>query len=522
MKKYLREISFEPHKQLVGKKPRKRIKEVNGKLYSIEEYNIHSELEKKIIKNKSKIVETIIENSYDDKGRLLGFNSYIDGKVKGGVKYEYGKNGLVVRDTGGCVIPGEESSYENRYDEYGNVVYKFMRDREDQEYNYKEYTEYHYNDLIKEDSKRSENDKGKIKKHERYEEGPQGYKLVIEERNDYDSSGELIKCFKENKTYYGDVEKRKEEEVVTDESKRKEIIKEIKDKCRGFMEKKVKYKEEELVVIEVKKIYSVWDKDHYTEVGIPTPRFKIRGIVLAEPDKWDRKDYELEVGYVLEEGYKMIRGVGESKEEIRLLNLYEYDIEKGEKGKVFREEIEKRVSDSRGRRIEWLYDRVYESKYDIIKKRYDGENQVEKITERRRYNKYKRELGRLLERSRKVWVYYENGNLKREENYKLKKGEEVMERVEEYNERGDLVETRVWNRKGEERKEVVTTEEYDEERKRRLSISMGPQHGYEGREEKVEIVEEDEDGDPRLIIEIDKKTGDKEVVKYEYYEGEYY
>jgi len=296
----------------------------------------------------------------------------------------------------------------------------------------------------------------------------------------------------------------------------------IKDKCRGFMEKKVKYKEEELVVIEVKKIYSVWDKDHYTEVGIPTPRFKIRGIVLAEPDKWDRKDYELEVGYVLEEGYKMIRGVGESKEEIRLLNLYEYDIEKGEKGKVFREEIEKRVSDSRGRRIEWLYDRVYESKYDIIKKRYDGENQVEKITERRRYNKYKRELGRLLERERKVWFYYESGNLKREENYKLKKGEEVMERVEEYNERGDLVETRVWNRKGEERKEVVTTEEYDEERKRRLVISMGPQYGYEGREEKVEIVEEDEDGDPRLIMEIDKKTGDKKVVKYEYYEGEYY
>ena len=514
--------SFSEPKKNCKKKVKKTTKEVNGNPYSARHYDAYGEWTKSIIYSGPQKRESTVMNCYSDKGQLLSKTMYRNKELCWEEKYEYGKNGNIIRVWGKNIIKGENNLDDTKFDEVGRIIYEYRTCIEEQEENYKEHTEYYYNDLIKEDLKRWENDKDKIKKRERYEEGPQGYKLVFEERNDYDANGELIKYFKENKTYYGGIEKRKKGEVVTDENKRKEIIKEMKDKCKGFMEKGVKYKEEELVVKEVSKIYSSCDEDDFVEVGIPHPRVKVRGIVMAEPGKWDRKDYELEMGYVLEERCKIIRSVGENKEEIILINMYEYDIEKEEKGKVFREEIEKRVLDSKGRRIEWLWERNYESKYDIIKKRYDGENQVEEIFERRRYNKYKRELGRLLERERKVWVYYESGNLKREENYKLKKGEEVMERLEEYNERGDLVETRVWNRKGEERKEVVTTEEYDEERKRRLVISMGPQYGYEGREEKVEIVEEDEDGDPRVIIEIDKKTGDKKVVKYEYYEGEYY
>ena len=408
MKKYLREGYVEP-KLICKKKPKKITKEDDRKLYSIYEYDIYGELEKILSYDKSAIEEIIVENSYNDKGQLLSKDSYNNGKVIGKLSYEYRENGLVSRSKLMSNSLGE-SYYDDKFDKFGRIFYKHRAYIGDQEDNYKEYTEYYYDDLIKKDSKRWVNDKDKIKKRERYGEGPQGYKLVFEERNDYDADGELIKCFKENKTYYGDIEKRKKEEVVVDESKRKEIIKEIKDKCKGFMEKGGNYKEEELVVKEVSKIYSAWYEDSYEEVGIPHPRFKIRDIVISEPGKWDRKDYELEVGYVLKEGYKVIRSVGKNKEEIRLLNLYEYDIEKKEKGKVFREQIEKRVHDSKERRVEWLYEITYKSKYDIIKKRYDGENQVEEIFERRRYNKYKRELGRLLERERKADVNKLNGD----------------------------------------------------------------------------------------------------------------
>ena len=511
MKKYMEEFlsAFDLNKFL-----KKRVKRItlmeNGCVKKVSYYDKYSkETSVKTydqLINGNMVEDTYsIKNKYNKMGQLIEEKEFRNGELTYIFKYKYDKEWKLKESCGKEIRYGEENKTIYKYDSFGNRIYKRKTSIEDQEENYKEHTEYYYG------KNRTERGKDKILRVKRYEEGPEGDRLVYEMENNYDEQGSLTDSFKQASMYYGSLNFREEEKKIEDEEEKSSLLKNLRTELKAFLEKGTEYRDDDILVRKSEKIYAVFYDDIFDNLGVSIELNKeIKVLEAHKLGSWDRKSFTRKVGYVKEEGYLLSRKIeGGGVEEIVIAEAYEYDIAKEVKLKYIKKSISKNIVNGEGSDICY-----YESTnrkdgnidYWIVRKEYEGVKLMKESGEKRLYDVKSKKMGRAsdgyVNRSR----YNIKGQKIKEERYDIVGNSEELVEEKIYNEEGDLVESSTYE-KGEIKQQLSMKEALNKKTGGKLVLVRGYL---------TIAAEEDEDGDPQTVIKIGEEG--TQIKQFEYYE----
>ena len=511
MKKYMNGSYTIEELQTFLKKRIKRITQMQGRVvlrvcnYGRCEEEIIRNSYSSCLNNEPKVNTYTIKNKYNAEDQMVEGEEYSNEELMERYKYKYDEEGRLKEVYGVDIIDEAKSTVEIKYDEYENEIYTRKTSIEDQADNYKEYIEYYY------DRKKKERDENRVLSKKKYEEGPDGDKLVHEIKNSYDKDGYLLNNFEEEREYYGDMNVIKWEELIENAEEKREVLKKLKSRLKVLLEKGVEYREEEIILRRIESTFIYWD-DYNEYQG---RKVKITLLVPKESGSWKRKKIKREVGYKRVEGYDIVRKIeGGGREEITVIDEYEYDVVKKKKGRFVADYVSKKIYDGRDRVVhKWrsYLDQYRNKKYEIVKSRYEGDNLVEESTEVRICKVVGMMMGRRVYKVVKKYKYDEEDNKIREEEYDIIRNEERLIKETIYNSEEEEIE-RVVHEKGKIKVELKTTEVLNEDTGRKLVVVKDG--------EVVRVAEEDEDGDPRIEMMI--LSENPKITKFEYYEGEYY
>ena len=515
MRRYIYEINVgtDPE-EFLKKKVKKIVQTKDGAVKEVRNYDEYGKEIKTLTYDKrgdGKIIESTYssKSKYNKRGQILAKERYYNGELFWKCQYKHSKDGEIREIYEMEIRHGEENITHCKHDKYGNEIFKRETTVEEQSENYKQYTEYYFDKITK------KRDGGRVLWMKKYEEGPEGDRLIHIVKNIYNEDGYLRNKFEEEKLYYGDLNMKREEKLIENKDEMKITLKRLKRDLKAFLEKRVEYRYEEISIIREESSSILWDDNDLVDRGIVLePKVKIKLLVANDSGSWNRKKYTKNVKYVKFEGYTLVRKIeGGGKEEISISDMYEYDLQKKLKGRYLEQYVSKYIYDSKNREICSLttaYVLGGYKEYTIEKSKYEGDNLIEKTRETRLCKGKVNSLGRRRFKDVKRYIYDEKGNKIKKEEYEIVGNQERLVGEYIYNKEGDIIDIIVYE-KNKRKQKLKTVEAFNEKSDKKLVIS--------NEEGLICVMEEDKDGDPRLMVELSEQTI---ITKIEYYEGEYY
>jgi len=332
MKKYLWESYYNPQSYCKKRLKRKLESDGSNSYISVIEYDRHGEEV-----NKEKRVDRI----YDEKGNMIKESYYICGQLSWEKEKKYNERGKLKEYIRKVFKAEGNELYHSKYDDYGNEIYVHQIIPEDQNDTFKEFTEYYYGKEIekikKEDVGYNFNQIAKIK---RYEQGPEGDKLVLKGEYEYGKARRMDKEYREERFYFGALKRLIKENMIKNKEEKKKILEVLKTKLKWFIGTGEDYSEEKIKLQKLKYVNFMWREEAEEYINKEPERvIKIRQLVVPPKkniwdinEKWRKEEHEGELWYLMDEGFKIIKEKDEIREEIIIIHTYEYDVEKEKKG----------------------------------------------------------------------------------------------------------------------------------------------------------------------------------------------
>ena len=239
MKRYISDFWVDPKTYLTKKLKKQIVKDTIFQCPKITKYDRHGNF----IESSSNLVKRV----YNEKKDLVKSYFYGRGGLEAKIEKSYDKNSRIKEYRNVTMPESENELYHAKYDTYGNEVYVHQVVPEDQADTYKEYTEYYYDESTRKmTEKEAKYNCDKIAKRKRYEQGPEGDKLVSKGEYEYGKARKEDKKYREERFYFEALRRLIKENVIKNKEEKNKILKELKTKLKWFIGTGEDYSEEKI------------------------------------------------------------------------------------------------------------------------------------------------------------------------------------------------------------------------------------------------------------------------------------